>query len=116
MAATRNTNNNSDRSLPALGTELWELVLAYLKQETIEPIKDLGRFVAWGVAGSVMLAIGLPLLALALLRALQVETGDHLTGHLTWVPYVGAIILSAVFAGLALFGMNRNKKKKEAKA
>jgi hypothetical protein len=101
-----------DKSLPAHATELWELVVAYLKQETIEPIKDLGRYVAFGVAGSVALGVGLPLLVLALLRGVQAETDDHLTGSLTFVPYLVAAALSLLFMGLAAFGMSRNKKRR----
>lgn len=103
---------SNDKSLPTHATELWELVVAYLKQETVGPIKELGRFVAAGVAGSLFLAIGLPLLVLSLLRALQSETGDSLTGNLTWVPYIAALILSAVFVLLALFGMSRTKNRR----
>lgn len=102
-----------DKSLPAHVSELWELVVAYLKQETVAPIKNLGRFVAWGALGSLCLCIGLPLLVLATLRAVQAETGTALTGNWNWVPYLAAAALSAVFAGLAAWGIAR-KKKKEA--
>lgn len=103
---------SNDKSLPAHATELWELVVAYLKQETIGPIKELGRFVGAGVAGSLLLAVGLPLIVLGLLRAVQNETGDHLTGNLTWVPYLAALALSALFAALALYGMKRTKNRR----
>ena len=101
----------ADKTLPTHATELWELVVAYVKQETVEPIKNLGRFVAFGVLGSLLLAVGLPLLVLALLRVVQAETGDHLTGNLNWVPYFAGVGLSALFAGLAALGISRKKKK-----
>lgn len=101
----------ADKSLPNHATELWELVVAYVKQETVEPIKNLGRFVAFGVIGSLLLAVGLPVLVLATLRVVQAETADHLTGNLDWVPYGAAAILSSVFAGLAYLGIKRKKKK-----
>lgn len=104
---------SNDKSLPTHATELWELVVAYLKQETVGPIKELGRFVAAGVVGSVFLAIGLPLLVLSVLRALQAETGESLTGNLTWVPYLAALILSGVFGVLAWFGMSRTKNRRK---
>ena len=38
--------------------ELKDLVVAYAKQETIDPIKGLGRFVGFGVGGAVLLGTG----------------------------------------------------------
>lgn len=102
---------SNNKSLPAHATELWELVVAYLKQETVEPIKELGRYLKFGLMGGVLIALGLPLLDLALLRALQSETGEHLTGNWSWVPYVAALTLSAVFAGLAVWGMSRSGRR-----
>jgi hypothetical protein len=92
---------SKEKSLPTLLGELWELVLAYLKQETLEPVKGLGRFVAIGSAGALLLALGLVLLALAALRALQVETGPHLTGNWSWVPYLGPLAVAVAAAGAA---------------
>lgn len=92
--------------------ELVQLVIAYVKQETIEPIKGLARFVAAGVAGSLLLGVGLVLLVVGGLRALQTETNDHLTGHLTWVPYAAAL----VFCGaVALLSVRRATRKKGAR-
>jgi Putative Actinobacterial Holin-X, holin superfamily III len=101
----------ADKSLPNQVTELWELVVAYVKQETVEPIKNLGRFVAFGVVGSLLLAVGLPTVVLAMLRAVQAESGDHLTGDLTFVPYLAAAALALLFAGMAAWGISRKKKK-----
>src|SRR5258708_559247 len=57
-----------DRSLPAEVTGLIDLVRAYAKQETIEPLKGLVRWVAAGVLGSLLLGIGTILVALGALR------------------------------------------------
>ncbi len=88
-------------SLATLATELWDLVRTYAKQETIEPIKGLGRFVAFGVAGSLLLGIGSVLLALALLRALQTETGSLFAGNWSFVPYVLTLVACAVVTAMA---------------
>lgn len=91
-----------DKGLPAHVGELRALVVAYLKQETLEPIKKLGRFLALGVAGSALTGIGVLLLALAGLRALQTETGDVFDGNWSWAPYgivvVGCALVAAVAA------------------
>ncbi|MBV8161937.1 MAG: phage holin family protein [Acidimicrobiia bacterium] len=93
-----------ERSLPTQIGELWRLVLAYLRQETVQPVRNLGRFVLFGVAGSLLLGLGLGLLLLAALRVLQTETGSHLQGHLSWVPYVVVLVASLVLAGAAVAG------------
>lgn len=82
-------------------SELMSLVWTYFRQETVDPLKGLVRFLAFGVAGAAVMTIGVLLLVLALVRALQTELGAHLTGNLTWVPYVAGIVLALVVAGLA---------------
>ena len=74
--------------------ELREVVLAYFRQEAVEPLKRLLAWLGFGLLGGVFVCTGLVLLALGGLRALQTETGEHLTGSLSWTPY--AIVLAAV--------------------
>jgi hypothetical protein len=51
--------------------ELRDLAIRYVKEETIKPLKDLGRFVLWGTIGSVFVGFGAVLLLLGSLRYLQ---------------------------------------------
>jgi hypothetical protein len=83
--------------------ELWELVVAYLKQETIEPLKGIGKFLGFGVPGAVLAALGLAVLLLAALRVLQTKTGSTFAGNLTPLPYV--IIAATAIAVAALAGV-----------
>jgi len=87
-----------DGSIPSMGRELLGLVVAYAKQETVDPLKSLGRFVGWGIAGAILLATGGVMLTLAAVRAVQAEAGGHLHGNLTWVPYVGGLLVAAIGA------------------
>lgn len=110
-------DKSDSKSLPTLIGELRDLVVAYLKQETIEPAKRLGRYVAVGTAGSVAIAAGLTFLALAGLRALQTETGTTFAGNLTWVPYFvcagGALLVVA--AALAAIARGRSGSRSSSK-
>jgi hypothetical protein len=90
------------KSFGGLASELVGLVIAYAKQETIEPIKALGRFVAFGVAGALMIALGGGLLTLGAVRAVQAEAGPHVTGNLNWTPYVAGILVAGIGAGWAV--------------
>jgi hypothetical protein len=89
--------------------ELWELTKGYAKQETVEPLKGVGRYLAYGVAGSLLLGIGVVLLMLSGLRALQTETGTALTGNWSWVPYLIVLIGGAALIGLALSRIAQKK-------
>lgn len=57
-------------------SDLVQLVIAYAKQETLDPVlrqlKALGR----GIAGAVLLALGTVLLAVGFVRALETEFGS----------------------------------------
>ncbi len=67
--------------------ELKSLVIGYAKQETVDPLKTLGRYIAFGLAGSILIGAGLSMLLLALLRGLQsIETLQDPTWN--WVPYL----------------------------
>ena len=85
-----------------VASELWELTRTYAKQETVEPLKGVGRFLAYGVGGALLLGVGVILLMLAGLRALQTETGTWFTGNLSWIPYVIVLVVGAALIALAL--------------
>lgn len=102
--------SGQDKSVGTLVNELAGLVVAYIKQETVEPIKSLGRFVAFGVAGAILIAIGGGLLTLGTVRVIQAETGRHLHGNLTWVPYAGGALVAAVGAIWAAARISKVRK------
>lgn len=101
MAPT-GVRDSQDKGTGEVVKDLWQLVRDYAKQETIDPFKAIGRFLAFGMAGAVVLSLGVLFAVLAILRGLQTETDDHLTGSLTWVPYVVAFVLSAVIVAVAV--------------
>ena len=91
--------------------ELKELVIAYFKQETLEPLKELRRFVVFGLLGATMLGLGVFFVGIAGLRALQSETGSRFTGSWSWAPY--AITVTGLLAGAALTWKARSGRSSE---
>lgn len=94
--------DSTSNSVPGSVQEVWLLVRDYARQETIEPLKGLGRFVGFGVAGSLLVGTGVLLLVLAALRALQTETGDTFDGNWSWAPYLIVTVAAAAVAALAV--------------
>jgi hypothetical protein len=79
--------------------EIRDLAVKYIKEETVQPIKDLGRFVAYGTIGSVFVGFGTTLLLLGALRFLQ-EQFKVLNGNLSWLPYLIIVVLAGAVIGL----------------
>jgi len=103
-------SKNDDKSMPTLAGELYDLVRAYAKQETLEPIKGLGRYAAFGVVGSLLVGIGVVLLAVGVLRVLQTETSDAFDGRWSFAPYVLTLILCGAVAAVAGAAATRRRR------
>ena len=80
--------------------EVFDLVKRYAQQETIDPLKPAGRWIGFGLAGSLLLMIGGIELTLAFLRAIQEEAGSTFEGNLSWLPYLFTLLAVAVVLGL----------------
>jgi hypothetical protein len=85
------------------GDDAFQLTVDYLKQETIEPLKGLGRFLYMGILGSFFLAGGILLILFGVLRLLQTETGSTLAGDWSWVPYAVVVVLGLVVIAVAIW-------------
>jgi hypothetical protein len=101
MAGTTG-QESQEKSLATHVTELYELILGYAKQETLDPVKSLGRFVGFGVAGSFLFGIGVVIMLVGGLRALQTETGSRLQGSWSWAPYGITAFGCAVIIAVAI--------------
>ena len=67
--------------------DLLDLIKNYARQETTEPLKGAGRWIGFGLLGS-------------LLRFLQEEGGSWVTGNLSWLPYLFTLLALAISIGL----------------
>jgi hypothetical protein len=82
--------------------ELKELLIAYFRQETIDPLKGLARYVGFGLLGASLMGIGICFLAVGGLRALQTQTGTTFGGNWSWAPYGITVVALVVIAGTAI--------------
>jgi hypothetical protein len=95
------SSDNGSHGLRNAGDDAFQLTVDYLKQEVVEPLRGLGRFLYMGIAGSFFLAFGLLLILLGVLRLLQTETGSALTGDWSWVPYAVTVVLGIAIIAVA---------------
>lgn len=104
-AEPRRPTESLRRGPVAEAGEFKDLVVAYAKQETVEPLRNLGHDLFFGIAGALFIATGLLFALLALLRGLQEFTlfndpaGDA-GGRFSWVPYTVVAVVGAVIAGV----------------
>lgn len=97
--------------------ELKSMVTDYAKQQTVEPLKNLGQWAAFGIAGAICMTIGAFLLGLGSLRLFQkmdwtqcemVGTGADAVcegGGWSFAPYMFVFLILMVAAGLCIRAM-----------
>jgi hypothetical protein len=81
-------------------SDVIETVKAYALQETVDPLRGLGRFVAFGLLGAIFIGLGCLLLVLAILRFVQSRHVGAFHGTWSFVPYLIALVPCG--AGIAL--------------
>jgi hypothetical protein len=96
-----------DKTPKRQAEDLKDLVVAYAKQETIDPLRHAGRYVAFGVGGALVIGLGVVFLAVGTLRLLQTETGDALDGNWTTATYAIVVAALGIGAGLSAWMARR---------
>ncbi len=91
--------------------ELVDLVIAYAKQETLEPLKGLGKKAALGLGGALLLGIGGIFCSMAALRAMQSETEFFEEHNLSYLPYFVTVVILVVLSLIGWVGLGPGKKK-----
>ena len=106
-AAKPNARGLSKPDEPGEIGEVIDLVKTYVRQETVGPLKGLGRKVGVGIAGALLIGLGLFFLAVGLLRLIQDKLPRLARGSWSWSPY----LIVVVFCGIVTFvAMSRIKK------
>ncbi len=87
-----------------------DLVKEYARQETLGPIKGVGRWLAAGAAGAVLIGTGCVFLVLGVLRMLQNEFGRSFRGSwMSMLPYLFAFLVSLAVIGVAAWRISKKK-------
>ncbi len=95
--------------------ELKSVTIRYLKEETLQPLKDLWRFVLWGAIGSVFVGFGSVVLLFGALRYLQWQF-PVLDGSLSWLPYVIVAVLALLVVAVTAWRIVSGASKRRLKA
>lgn len=93
------------QEIPQMVSQLVDLSKQYIRQETIEPAKRLGRAAAMGLIAGVLFAIGALLLAVATLRTILGAMGDGPIA--SSMGYLIAVAVLLVVIGLLGWRMKR---------
>ena len=100
-------NTNGDQG--EIG-EVIDLVKTYVRQETVGPLKGIGRKVGVGVAGALLIGLGLFFLAVGLLRLIQDKIPRLARGSWSWSPYFIVVAFCAIVTVIALTRIKKTEK------
>lgn len=93
-------------------SDVVESVQKYARQETVEPLKGAVRWVFVGTLGATCLGLAVIFASLAALRLAQDLGGASLEGGLSFVPYLVAAAVLAVFVVITLSRVSRRSLQK----
>jgi hypothetical protein len=111
-----NNKSLSDRSARDSSlsfVELVKMVRDYVKQETLDPLRGVGRWLAWGIVGAIALLFGAVVGLIGLLRLLQAEVFNQANGF-TWAPYMIIVGVALIMISLSLTRIARPSLHKES--
>lgn len=84
------------QEIPQIAQDLVETSIAYLRQETIEPAKKLGKQAGMGLGGAVLLAVGAFLAILGIYALLKMVLPES-----EWSRVLARFLTALVAAGAA---------------
>lgn len=103
MSMQDSTGPKVDKTPKDTLDELRTLTTTYARQETVDPLKNLGQWVGFGLGGAVAVALGLALLGLGALRGLQAISWFE--DSFSWAPYLLMFLVFVGAIGLTLTAM-----------
>ena len=108
--ATPQPAKADEKSTGEVVSDLVQLLKDYARQETVDPLRNLGRYIGFGTAAALCLGVAGTLLTIGVLRAVQIETRDLLDGNWSWAPYIAALVVSGLMTVMSLKAIRRNRE------
>ncbi len=99
-----------DKTPKRQAIDLRDLLIAYSKQELLDPIKDSGRFIGFGLGGALVIALGIFFIAIGTLRMFVTEFESAFSGNLSVFSYFAVIALLTAGA-VTCFKVSRSAPK-----
>lgn len=94
-------------------TDVFESVKAYARQETIEPLKGAGRWLAAGTAAAMCLGLAMVFGSLGVLRLSQDLGGTALDGSWSFLHYFITLVITGIFVAITFSRISRRSLAKE---
>jgi hypothetical protein len=88
------------REIPQIATELVDMSRDYLRQETIEPAKRLGKVAGMGIGGAMVISLGAFLLAWGLYYGL-VRIFAEFVNESRWWVVLSRFLVALIAVGVA---------------
>lgn len=95
--------------------EVIDYVKAYAMQETLGPLRGVGRWLGYGVVAAFALGVGLVLMLFGLLRLVQTEWDRSASGSLSWLAYLITLVVAVILLILAISRIKKSTLHKEPK-
>jgi hypothetical protein len=116
IAAVADSKRGKSGSFGGPFSDIIETVKAYVMQETVDPLRGVGRFIGFGLAGAVFITLGMGFLLLSLLRLLQTRDVGAFHGNWSFVPYLITLVPCVLAIVLAISrigktGLDRPKER-----
>jgi hypothetical protein len=97
--------------------QTFQLVKDYARQETLGPLRGAGRWLAFGVAGAVLLGLGAAFAVLGVLRLIQAEFAPTFRGRwMALLPYAISLLLALVIIAIAVSRIFKTSLQKEKRS
>jgi Putative Actinobacterial Holin-X, holin superfamily III len=95
-------------------SDLIDLTKQYVIQETVTPLKSLGRIAGFGFGAAILFSVSAIFVVLGVLRLIEDESGTTFSHHLSWVPYALAAVAGVLVLAVGAFGFLREPRAERA--